>query len=146
MGRINTNIPSLQAIHRLTRNNNELATRLQQRSPKKELYQLKSSQDTGAGLIPGYGPGAGSPNAPPKFTAPGGVAPAGPNDAYMIDRVRGAAYQKLGDNGAAAQALESAFNTGKVPGSEAGRSWGCPIRVKRRPNSAMTGSGRRLLT
>jgi tetratricopeptide (TPR) repeat protein len=50
-----------------------------------------------------------------------GVSPQGPNDGYMIDRVRGAAYQKLGDNAAAAQALEAAFNTGKVPGSQAGQ-------------------------
>jgi tetratricopeptide (TPR) repeat protein len=34
--------------------------------------------------------------------------------------MRGAAYQKLGDNNAAAQALEGAFATGKVPGNEAG--------------------------
>jgi flagellin len=32
MGRINTNIPSLQAIHRLSRNNTDLATRLQRLS------------------------------------------------------------------------------------------------------------------
>jgi tetratricopeptide (TPR) repeat protein len=49
-----------------------------------------------------------------------GVAPAGGDDQYMIDRIRGAAYQKLGDNAAAAQALEAAFATGKVPGNEAG--------------------------
>jgi tetratricopeptide (TPR) repeat protein len=49
-----------------------------------------------------------------------GVAPAGGDDQYMIDRIRGAAYQKLGDNSAAAQALEGAFATGKVPGNEAG--------------------------
>jgi tetratricopeptide (TPR) repeat protein len=50
-----------------------------------------------------------------------GVTGQGPNDSYMIDRVRGAAYQKLGDNAAAAQALESAFATGKVPSSQAGQ-------------------------
>ena len=38
----------------------------------------------------------------------------------MLARVRGAAYQRMGDNGAAAQQLEAAFATGKVPGSEAG--------------------------
>ena len=36
-------------------------------------------------------------------------------------RMRGAAYQSLGDNGQAAQQLEAAFATGKVPGNEAGR-------------------------
>jgi tetratricopeptide (TPR) repeat protein len=50
-----------------------------------------------------------------------GVAPAGPDDNYMIDRIRGAAYQRLGDNSSAVQALESAFATGKVPGNEAGQ-------------------------
>lgn len=50
-----------------------------------------------------------------------GVSPQGPNDTYMLDRVRGAAYQKLGDNAAAAQALESAYNTGKVPSNQAGQ-------------------------
>jgi tetratricopeptide (TPR) repeat protein len=49
-----------------------------------------------------------------------GVTGTGPNDEYMIYRIRGAAYQKLGDNAAAAQALEAAFNTGKVPGNAAG--------------------------
>jgi hypothetical protein len=49
-----------------------------------------------------------------------GVTGSGGDDQYMLDRMRGAAYQKLGDNGAAAQALEGAFNTGKVPGNEAG--------------------------
>ncbi len=50
-----------------------------------------------------------------------GVTGSGGDDQYMLDRVRGAAYQKLGDNGAAAQALEGAFATGKVPGNEAGQ-------------------------
>src|SRR6478672_1144448 len=49
-----------------------------------------------------------------------GVTGTSANDTYMINRVRGAAYQKLGDNGNAAQALEAAFNTGKVPANEAG--------------------------
>jgi hypothetical protein len=48
------------------------------------------------------------------------VPAAGPDDAYLVDRIRGAAYQRLGDNAAAAQALEAAFATGKVPGAEAG--------------------------
>jgi hypothetical protein len=50
-----------------------------------------------------------------------GVSGAGPDDTYMLARVRGAAYQRMGDNGAAAQQLEAAFATGKVPGSEAGQ-------------------------
>ncbi len=50
-----------------------------------------------------------------------GVSGSGPDDTYMIARMRGAAYQSLGDNGQAAQQLEAAFATGKVPGSEAGR-------------------------
>ena len=50
-----------------------------------------------------------------------GVVAAGPDDTYMIARIRGAAYQKMGDNGAAAQQLEAAFATGKVPGNEAGQ-------------------------
>jgi tetratricopeptide (TPR) repeat protein len=50
-----------------------------------------------------------------------GVTGSGPDDNYMIDRIRGAAYQRMGDNGAAAQALEGAFATGKVPGNEAGQ-------------------------
>ena len=49
-----------------------------------------------------------------------GVSPAGPDDTYMLARVRGAAYQRMGDNGQAAQQLEAAFATGKVPGNEAG--------------------------
>jgi hypothetical protein len=49
-----------------------------------------------------------------------GVSGSGADDSYMIDRIRGAAYQRLGENAAAAQALEGAFNTGKVPPSEAG--------------------------
>ena len=50
-----------------------------------------------------------------------GVTTAGPNDVYMVARLKGAAYQKLGDNVAAAQQLEGAFNTGKVPSSETGQ-------------------------
>lgn len=50
-----------------------------------------------------------------------GVSGSGPDDAYMLARIRGAAYQGMGDNGAAAQQLEAAFATGKVPGAEAGR-------------------------
>ncbi len=49
-----------------------------------------------------------------------GVSSAGPDDTYMLARIRGAAYQRMGDNGAAAQQLEAAFATGKVPGNEAG--------------------------
>ncbi|MET0383622.1 MAG: hypothetical protein ABW032_09395 [Burkholderiaceae bacterium] len=49
-----------------------------------------------------------------------GVAGSGAEDQYLLDRVRGAAYQRLGDNGAAARALEGAFATGRVPGNEAG--------------------------
>ena len=50
-----------------------------------------------------------------------GVTAAGPDDTYMLARIRGAAYQRMGDNGAAAQQLEAAFATGKVPGNEAGQ-------------------------
>ncbi len=50
-----------------------------------------------------------------------GVTGSGPEDQYVLDRMRGAAYQKLGDNAAAVQALEGAFATGKVPGNEAGQ-------------------------
>ena len=49
-----------------------------------------------------------------------GVTGSGPDDTYMLARVRGAAYQRMGDNGQAAQNLEAAFATGKVPGNEAG--------------------------
>jgi hypothetical protein len=49
-----------------------------------------------------------------------GVTGAGPDDQYMSDRIRGAAYQRAGDNAAAAQSLEGAFATGKVPANEAG--------------------------
>jgi len=49
------------------------------------------------------------------------VTTAGPNDTYMVARLKGAAYQKLGDNVAAAQQLEGAFNTGKVPPNEVGQ-------------------------
>jgi hypothetical protein len=50
-----------------------------------------------------------------------GVTGPGPEDNYMIARVKGAAYQRMGDNSAAAQQLEAAFATGKVPGNEAGQ-------------------------
>ena len=50
-----------------------------------------------------------------------GVTASGPDDTYMLARVRGAAYQRMGDNGQAAQNLEAAFATGKVPASEAGQ-------------------------
>jgi hypothetical protein len=50
-----------------------------------------------------------------------GIASTGPDDTYMIARIRGAAYQTMGDNGQAAQQLEAAFATGKVPGNEAGQ-------------------------
>jgi hypothetical protein len=49
-----------------------------------------------------------------------GVNGAGPDDNYMLARIRGAAYQRMGDNAAAAQQLEAAFATGKVPANEAG--------------------------
>lgn len=49
-----------------------------------------------------------------------GVSGSGPDDTYMLARIRGAAYQRMGDNGAAIQQLEAAFATGKVPGNEAG--------------------------
>ena len=48
MGRINTNIPSLQAIHRLTRNNTELATRLQRLSSG---LRINTGKDAPAALI-----------------------------------------------------------------------------------------------
>ena len=50
-----------------------------------------------------------------------GVTGTGPDDTYMLARVRGAAYQRMGDNGATVQQLEAAFATGKVPGNEAGQ-------------------------
>jgi len=49
-----------------------------------------------------------------------GVTGTGPEDNYMLARIRGAAYQRMGDNGQAAQQLEAAFATGHVPASEAG--------------------------
>ena len=49
-----------------------------------------------------------------------GVSGSGPDDTYMLARIRGAAYQSMGNNGEAAQQLEAAFATGKVPGNEAG--------------------------
>jgi flagellin len=48
MGRINTNIPSLQAIHRLTRNNTELATRLERLSSG---LRINTGKDAPAALI-----------------------------------------------------------------------------------------------
>src|SRR5512138_781003 len=48
MGRINTNIASLQAIHRLGRNNDELATRLQRLSSG---LKINSGKDAPAALI-----------------------------------------------------------------------------------------------
>src|SRR3954465_13741538 len=48
MGRINTNIASLQAIHRLSRNNNELATRLQRLSSG---LKINAGKDAPAALI-----------------------------------------------------------------------------------------------
>ncbi len=50
-----------------------------------------------------------------------GVTAAGPDDTYMLARIRGAAYQRMGDNAATLQQLEAAFATGKVPGNEAGQ-------------------------
>ncbi len=50
-----------------------------------------------------------------------GVTGAGPDDTYMIARIRGAAYQSMHADGEAAQQYEAAFNTGKVPPAEAGR-------------------------
>ena len=50
-----------------------------------------------------------------------GVTGTNAEDNYMLARIRGAAYQGMGDNGQAAQQLEAAFATGHVPGSEAGR-------------------------
>ena len=48
MGRINTNIPSLQAIHRLTRNNTDLATHLQRLSTG---LRINTGKDAPAALI-----------------------------------------------------------------------------------------------
>ena len=48
MGRINTNIPSLQAIHRLTRNNTELAKRLERLSSG---LRINTGKDAPAALI-----------------------------------------------------------------------------------------------
>jgi hypothetical protein len=50
-----------------------------------------------------------------------GVTGSGPEDTYMSARIRGAAFQSIGDNGQAAQQLEAAFGTGHVPAGEAGR-------------------------
>ena len=50
-----------------------------------------------------------------------GVTGSGPDDTYMLARIRGAAYQSMHADGEAAQQYEAAFNTGKVPASEAGR-------------------------
>jgi tetratricopeptide (TPR) repeat protein len=43
-----------------------------------------------------------------------------PYDMYMIERLKGAAAQRAGDNGTAAASYEAAFNSGKVPASEQG--------------------------
>src|SRR3954468_5021546 len=48
MSRINTNIASLQAIHRLTKNNNDLSTRLTRLSSG---LKINSGKDAPAGLI-----------------------------------------------------------------------------------------------
>jgi len=50
-----------------------------------------------------------------------GVTAAGPDDTYMLARIRGAAYQSMHSDGEAAQQYEAAFATGKVPPAEAGR-------------------------
>jgi len=50
-----------------------------------------------------------------------GVTGTNSEDNYMLARIRGAAYQSMGDNGQAAQQLETAFGTGHVPAGEAGR-------------------------
>jgi hypothetical protein len=50
-----------------------------------------------------------------------GVTGSGPDDTYMLARVRGAAYQTMHADGEAAQQYEAAFSTGHVPPSEAGR-------------------------
>ena len=44
-----------------------------------------------------------------------------PQEQLMIDRMRGAAAQRAGDNGAAVQAFESAFNSGKLSAAEQGQ-------------------------
>jgi lipopolysaccharide biosynthesis regulator YciM len=41
-----------------------------------------------------------------------------PQEQLMIDRMRGSAAQRAGDNATAAQALESAFNSGRLPAGE----------------------------
>lgn len=41
-----------------------------------------------------------------------------PQEQLMIDRMRGAAAQRAGDNAAAAQAFEAVFNSGKLSGAE----------------------------
>jgi hypothetical protein len=50
-----------------------------------------------------------------------GVTGSGPEDTYMLARIRGAAYQTMHNDGEAAQQYEAAFATGHVPASEAGR-------------------------
>ena len=50
-----------------------------------------------------------------------GVTAAGPDDTYMLARIRGAAYQSMHSDGEAAAQYEAAFGTGKVPPAEAGR-------------------------
>lgn len=43
------------------------------------------------------------------------------NEQLMIDRMRGSAAQRAGDNATAVQAFESAFNSGKLPAGEQGQ-------------------------
>jgi len=50
-----------------------------------------------------------------------GVSGSGPEDTYMLARIRGAAYQTMHNDGEAAQQYEAAFATGHVPPAEAGR-------------------------
>ena len=50
-----------------------------------------------------------------------GVTGSGPEDTYMLARIRGAAYQSMHADGEAAQQYEMAFGTGHVPPAEAGR-------------------------
>jgi hypothetical protein len=50
-----------------------------------------------------------------------GVTGTGPEDTYMLARIRGAAYQTMHNDGEAAQQYEAAFATGHVPAGEAGR-------------------------
>lgn len=47
-----------------------------------------------------------------------GVSGKSANEQLMIDRMRGSAAQRAGDNATAARAFESAFNSGKLSGAE----------------------------